>query len=47
MTEIISAAEYYGPHASGTVVLVNGSPTHFTGATSYRDAKDFEKKIAK
>lgn len=38
MIEIISARKYYGSHARGTVLIVDGRPWHFTGATSRADA---------
>lgn len=39
--ERLSAKSYYGSHAIGTVVLVNGNPTHFTGPSASKDANDF------
>ena len=39
--ETLKAKDYYGSHATGTVVLVNGQPSHFTGKTAKKDAKTF------
>lgn len=39
MIELLKANKYYGFHASGWVVLVNGSPYHFTGKTAKADAE--------
>lgn len=41
MIERLSARSYYGPHATGWVVLVNGHPTHFTGRTAAADSRAF------
>ena len=43
--ERLSAKSYYGRHATGVVVLVNGQPHHFTGAGSGRDATAFIKSV--
>ena len=40
--ELVSARVYYGRHATGSVVLVNGQP-EFHGKT--KDAKEFLKKL--
>lgn len=39
MYEIISARKYYGKHATGTVLLVNGYPSHFTGKGALQRAR--------
>jgi hypothetical protein len=31
MMEVLNARDYYGKHAIGTVLLLNGYPRHFTG----------------
>lgn len=41
MIETLPARRYYGRHATGTVVLVNGQPHHFTGKGSACDARAF------
>lgn len=38
MIELLKANKYYGFHATGWVVLVNGHPYHFTGDTAKKDA---------
>lgn len=40
--ERISARKYYGSHAIGTVVLVNGHPSHFTDK---KDVDGFIKRL--
>jgi methenyltetrahydromethanopterin cyclohydrolase len=42
--ELLPARNYYGPHATGSVVLVNGHP-EFHGKT--KDAKAFYKRVNK
>lgn len=44
MIEIISARKYYGRYATGTVVLINGCPHHFTGSGNTRDARAFARQ---
>lgn len=46
MIEILSAKAYYGPHATGHVVLVDGHPNHFTGKDSRKQAEKFADKLA-
>lgn len=41
MVELIAARDYYGRHATGTVVLVNGFPSHFVGRSARKDALAF------
>lgn len=41
MIEWMPARNYYGRHATGVVVLVNGTPHHFTGKTARKDARKF------
>lgn len=47
--EIIKASKYYGKHATGHVVLVNGYPSyHETGSkTSLQDCRDYVKGLLK
>lgn len=46
MIEILSARKYYKRrNATGTVVLVNGHPTHFTGRRCYAVALLFAAKM--
>lgn len=33
----MSAKSYYGPHATGSVLLVNWQPFHFTGSSAEQD----------
>ena len=40
--ETLSAAKYYGPHATGKVVLVNGHPALHDSA---RECRIFEKRL--
>lgn len=35
----MAAKHYYGDHATGVVLLVNGFPRHFTGPTARLDAE--------
>lgn len=39
MIGLIPARRYYGRHATGWVVLVNGDPTHFVGVGAKQRAK--------
>lgn len=39
MIELLKAKKYYGFHATGWVVLVNGYPYHFTGDGAKSDAE--------
>lgn len=39
--ERMPARRYYGRHATGVVVLVNGRPMHFTGEDASREAGKF------
>lgn len=41
MVELIAARDYYGRHATGTVVLLNGFPSHFVGRSARKDALAF------
>ena len=45
MIEVLKARDYYGRHAVGIVVLVNGHPVHFTGARSRAEASVFVKEL--
>lgn len=44
MIEVLKARKYYGPHAVGCVLLVDGHPWHFTGTDSFSAAKKAEKE---
>lgn len=39
--EMINASKYYGSHATGWVVVVDGLPHHFTGSDAKVDAETF------
>jgi hypothetical protein len=39
--EIVAARKYYGKHATGAVVLVNGEPWH----SNYKDARALVKRL--
>lgn len=43
--ERISARQYYGEHRTGTVILVDGQPSHFTGESASRDAAAFQRRM--
>lgn len=45
MIETLKASTYYRRPTPGTVVLVNGAPTHFVGRTARADAKYFAEKM--
>lgn len=43
--ESLNAREYYGTHATGRVVLVDGQPHCFTGDSAVADARRFAAKV--
>ena len=45
MIEKTKACKYYGRHATGVVVLVNGYPHHFTGRRASADANSFIRRL--
>ena len=47
MVERLRAKEYYGSHAIGTVVVVDGQPHHFTGTRHIQEATEFISKLSK
>lgn len=45
ITEVVAARKYYGAHATGTVVLIDGNPIHFVGEGALREARTFAAKF--
>lgn len=41
----MNACNYYGPHATGAVLLVNGSAVHFTGQDSAERRNSFMRRL--
>ncbi len=41
----LSARSYYGKHATGSVVLINGQPRHFTGKRCIAEANACIRKL--
>lgn len=44
MCVLLKAKDYYGPHATGTVILVNGHPMHFTSPHEAKQSKYYPRQ---